>query len=82
MKHRVEEHEGHRIVIRERESDWEVVIDGARHRALRLPNGRYVLERHAYEPAEDLVGLAVRYLAHLERVRRVRETQAHRHGGH
>lgn len=70
-----QEHEGHRIEIRERDGRPELLIDDVPVAYGRLPNGQLFLDRYAYDWTDDLLELARRYITYR---RRVMEVQAKR----
>jgi hypothetical protein len=72
MKPEYQEHEGHRIEIRERQGKSELLIDNVPVAYGRLPNGKLFLDDYAYDWTDDLLELARRYITYRRRVTDVR----------
>jgi hypothetical protein len=73
MKPGYQEHEGHRIEIRERQGKVELLIDNRPIRYGRLPTGKFFLEDYAYDWQDDLFELARRYVSYRRRVDAIHE---------
>jgi hypothetical protein len=68
MKPGYQEHEGHRIEIRERQGTVELLIDNVSVPYGRLPTGKFFLDDYAYDWQDDLLELARRYVTYRRRV--------------
>jgi hypothetical protein len=68
MKPSYQEHEGHRIEIRERRGTFELLIDDAPVPYGRFPTGEFFLNDYAYDWQDDLLELARRYVSYRRRV--------------
>jgi hypothetical protein len=80
MKPEYQEHEGHRIEIRERKGKPELLIDNVPLAYGRLPTGKFFLDDYAYDWTDDLVELARRYIAYRRRVTEARAKGAAQKG--
>jgi hypothetical protein len=76
MESERQEYEGHRIELREREGEPELLIDNAPVRYGQLPNGLYFLHEYAYDWRDNLMDLArgfIDYRRRVDEIRRERE---------
>ena len=80
MESELQEYEGHRIELREREREGEpeLLIDNAPVRYGQLPDGLYFLREYAYDWHDNLMDLA---RAFIDYRRRVDELQDEREPG-
>jgi len=77
MKPERKEYEGHPIELREREGQFELLIDNIPVRYGQRPDGLYFLHEYAYDPTDDLMGLAqkfINYRRKADQIRRERES--------
>jgi len=77
MESKHQEYETHRIEVREREGEPELLIDNVPIRYGQLPDGSYFLHKYAYDWSDNLMELAQRFIDHqirVNNVRRKRET--------
>jgi hypothetical protein len=72
MKQERQEHDGHRIELRERGRKTELLIDDVPVRYGRLPNGKYFLHEYAYDWSDDVVDLARKFIDYRRRVESIR----------
>jgi hypothetical protein len=72
MEDTYREHKGHRVELRGDGPALELRIDGEPVAYDRAPDGRYFLNDYAYDPADDLMDLALRYLDYRERADAIR----------
>jgi hypothetical protein len=72
MKQERQEHAGHRIEVRERGRETELLIDDVPVRYGRLPNGKYFLHEYAYDWSDNVVDLARRFIDYRRRVESIR----------
>ena len=76
MESERQEYEGHRIELREREGEPELLIDNAPVRYGQLSNGLYFLHEYAYDWRDNLMDLArgfIDYRRRVDEIRRERE---------
>lgn len=66
------EHKGHRIEAGENDPGTELLIDGESTAYGQYPDGKYFLYEYAYDPADDLMDLAMRYIDYRDRTDEVR----------
>jgi hypothetical protein len=76
MKPEAQEYAGHRIELRPRDDQTELLIDGIPVRYGQLPDGLYFLHDYAYDWSDNLMELAQKFIAYQQRadeIRRERE---------
>jgi hypothetical protein len=73
MKPEYQDFEGHRIEIRGRDDQPELLIDNVPVPYGRLPDGKFFLHEYSYDWTDDLLELARRFILYR---RRVQEVQA------
>jgi hypothetical protein len=56
-----------RVEVVEGEAGPQLVVDGLLRRHATMPDGTYVLDDYAYDPADDLEELGRRFAAYLDR---------------
>jgi hypothetical protein len=68
-KRKAQEERGERsrVEVVEGEAGPRLVVDGLLRRHVTMPDGTYVLDEYAYDPADDLEELGRRYAGHLDR---------------
>ena len=74
-------YEGHRIELREREGQPELLIDNVPVRYGQLPNGLYFLHGYAYDWRDNLLDLARRFIDYRRRAAEIRRGGASGQGG-
>ena len=79
-----QEYKGHRIELHtraadelrareaEREEELELLIDDEPVRYGRLLDGQYALHEYAYDPSDDLINLAQRFIDYRDRANEIR----------
>ena len=80
MKPEYQEHEGHRIELRDRKDKPELLIDGVPVAYGRLPDGKFFLNDYAYDWQDDLLELARRYVSYRRRVAAIQAGEAEKKG--
>jgi hypothetical protein len=80
MKPQYQDHEGHRIEIRDREGKPDLLIDNTPLAYGRFPNGKFFLDDYAYDWTDDLLELARRYITYRRKVQEVRARGAAQKG--
>ncbi|PZS40455.1 MAG: twin-arginine translocation pathway signal protein [Pseudonocardiales bacterium] len=78
MKPERQEYEGHPIELREREGEFELRIDDVPVGYGQHPDGMYFLHEYAYDPTDNLMGLAqkfINYRSKADQIRRDRESE-------
>jgi hypothetical protein len=81
MKPQKYEYEGHRVELRQQDSEMELLIDGRPVRYGQLPDGPFYLHDYAYDWSDDLMEVARRYIDYLARVETVRGTRTKKKSG-
>jgi hypothetical protein len=81
MKSERQEHEGHTIGLREREGKLELLIDNIPVRYGQHGGGMYFLHEYAYDPTDNLMELARRFIDHRRRADKIRKDRAADKGG-
>lgn len=71
-EHREYEYKGHRIELRAREAEPELLIDDVPVRHGQLPDGKYFLHEYAYDWRDNLMDLAQRFIDYRERADAIR----------
>jgi hypothetical protein len=66
------EHKGHRLELREGEHGTGLIIDGEPASYGRLPDGQYFLYEYAYDPSDNLMDLATKFVDYRDRADEVR----------
>lgn len=75
------EYKGHRIELREHEGAQTLMIDHVPVRYGRFDDGMYYLHEYAYDPSDNLVDLARKYIDYRERSEENRGRQSNQNGG-
>jgi hypothetical protein len=78
MKRERREYEGHRIELRGREGQRDLLIDNVPVRYGQLENGLYFLHEYAYDWTDNLIELAQKFIDHRRKadmIRRERESE-------
>jgi hypothetical protein len=70
----------HTIELREGEGRVELIIDDIPVGYRRRPDGLYVLDDYAYDPTDDLVELAQKFIDHRITADRIRQDVAQKGG--
>jgi len=73
MESERQEYEGHRIELREREGEPELLIDDVPVRYGQLPDGLYFLHEYAYDARDNLMDLARAFIDYRRRVDEIRD---------
>jgi hypothetical protein len=73
MKRERREYEGHRIEVRGREGQRELLIDDVPVRYGQLPNGQYFLHDYAYDWTDNLTELAQKFIDYRRRADMIRQ---------
>jgi hypothetical protein len=73
MESERQEYEGHRIELREREGEPELLIDDVPVRYGQLPDGLYFLHEYAYDWHDNLMDLARAFIDYRHRVDEIRD---------
>jgi hypothetical protein len=73
MKPERKEYSGHRIELRERGGQPELLIDKVPVRYGRLPNGKYYLDEYAYDWSDNLLKLAQRFVDYQNKGNKIRQ---------
>ncbi len=76
-----QEHLGHRIELRERQDELELLIDNVPVRYGQLPGGLYFLREYAYDWSDNLLDLARKFIDYRRRGDEIRRERASGKGG-
>lgn len=80
MEPEAQEYEGHRIELRQREGQPELLIDDVPVRYGKLPNGRYFLGEYAYDWTDNLTELAQRAIDYRLKTEMIQQERASEKG--
>ena len=80
MKSQNEDYKGHRIELQQKEGKAQLSIDKKPMRYGQLPDGSYFLYEYAYDPADDLMELARKFVIHRDKAIKIREQQTKKGG--
>jgi hypothetical protein len=67
-----QQHKGHRIELRARTQQLELLINDQPIRYRQLPNGSYALDEYAYDRSQNLIDLAKRFIDYRDRAEEIR----------
>jgi hypothetical protein len=81
MEREEREYEGHRIELRGREDQRELLIDDVPVSYGQLPNGLYFLHDYAYDWTDNLTELAQKFIDYRSRVDMIRQERGSEEGG-
>ena len=82
MQEEEHEFEGHRIKLRYKSKDQpELLINNQPLRYGQLPDGLYFLHEYAYDPSDNLIDLARKFIAYKKKTDQIRREQDFEKGG-
>lgn len=81
MKPECQEYDGHTIELREREGKLELLIDNIPVRYGQHHDGLYFLHEYAYDPTDNLIGLAQKFIDYRRKADQIRRERESEKGG-
>lgn len=73
MKSQEEKYEGHLIELQEKDGKIQLLIDKKPLKYGKLPDGTYYLHEYAYDPSDNLMDLAKKFIKHRNKANKIRE---------
>ena len=75
MKSQQEKYEGSHTELQEKEGKIQLLIDNKLIKYGQMPDGSYFLYDYAYDPSDNLMDLARKFIKHRNKANKIRQEQ-------